>query len=72
LAGLSALPVTVEAEHLAAELFRTGCLPAAARTDGGHLAVAMRADVDFLLPLNCRHRATGQILRRLEWEAEHP
>ena len=35
-----------------------------------HLAVAMCAEVDFLLTWNCRHLANAQILRRLEREAD--
>ena len=70
LAGLPVLPITVEAEHLAAEFLRTGCLPAGARADAIHLAVAVRAEVDFLLTWNCRHLANAQILRRLEREAD--
>ena len=48
----------------------TGCLPARARADAIHLAVAVRAEVDFLLTWNCRHLANAQILRRLEREAD--
>jgi predicted nucleic acid-binding protein len=70
LAGLPVLPITVEVEHLAAEFLRTGCLPARARADAIHLAVAVRAEVDFLLTWNCRHLANAQILRRLEREAD--
>jgi hypothetical protein len=69
LAGLPVLAITVEAERLAAEFLRTGCLPAAARSDAVHLAVATLAEVDFLLTWNCRHLANAQILRRLEREA---
>ena len=70
LAGLPVLPITVEAERLAAEFLRTGCLPATARSDAVHLAAATRGEVDFLLTWNCRHLANGQILRRLEREAD--
>jgi predicted nucleic acid-binding protein len=70
LAGVPVLPISVEAERLAAEFLGTGCLPAAARSDAVHLAVASRAEVDFLLTWNCRHLANAQILRRLKREAE--
>jgi hypothetical protein len=69
LAGFPVLPITVEEEHLAAEFLSTGCLPATARSDALHLALATRAEVDFLLTWNCRHLANAQILRRLEREA---
>src|SRR5271155_4796233 len=40
LAGLPSLTITPEVESLAAEFLRTGALPAAARSDSIHLAVA--------------------------------
>jgi hypothetical protein len=70
LAGFPVLPITAEAEHLAADFLSTGCLPTTARPDAVHLAVATLAEVDFLLTWNCRHLANAQILRRLEREAD--
>jgi hypothetical protein len=70
LAGFPILPITAAVEHLADEFLRTGCLPPAARADAVHLAAATCAEVDFLLTWNCRHLANGQILRRLEREAD--
>jgi hypothetical protein len=70
LAGFPDLAITAAVEHLADEFLRTGCLPTAARADAVHLAAATCAEVDFLLTWNCRHLANGQILRRLEREAE--
>ena len=49
LAGMPTLPITVEAEKLAAEFLRTGSLPTAARSDAVHLAVALVARADYLL-----------------------
>ncbi len=69
LAGLPSVPITPEVENLAAEFLRTGALPAAARSDAIHLAVATLVHADYLLPWNCRHLANAQILRRLEREA---
>lgn len=66
---MPSLSITVEAENLAAEFLRTGALPAAARSDAVHLAVASVARTDYLLTWNCRHLANAQILRRLEREA---
>jgi len=40
-----------------------------AQPDALHLAIAMTAEVDFLMTWNCRHLANAQILRRLEQEA---
>ena len=69
LSGLPSLPIPVEAEDLAAHFLRTGALPATARSDALHLAVASLARTDYLLTWNCRHLANAQILRRLEREA---
>ena len=66
LATIPALPVSAAAENLAAEFLRTGALPAAARSDAVHLAVATMVHADYLLTWNCRHLANAQILRRLE------
>ena len=66
---LPSLTITLEAENLAAEFLRTGGLPAAARSDAVHLAVASAARADYLLTWNCRHLANAQILRRLAREA---
>jgi len=65
LADLPSLPITLEAGNLAAEFLSTGALPAAARADAVHLAVASIAQADYLLTWNCRHLANAQILRRL-------
>jgi hypothetical protein len=69
LAGLPSLTIMPEIENLAVELLRTGALPAVARSDAIHLAVATTARADYLLTWNCRHLANAQILRRLEREA---
>ena len=69
LAESPVLPIATETQDLAAEFLRTGCLPPSAQSDAVHLAVATRAEVDYLLTWNCRHLANAQILRRLEREA---
>ena len=69
LAGLPVVPIAQEAERLAADFLRTGALPASARSDAIHLAVASFVQADYLLTWNCRHLANAQIIRRLEREA---
>jgi len=69
LRGMPVLPVSDEAEMLAAQFLATGSLPVAARADASHLAIATLAETDYLLTWNCRHLANAQILRRLEREA---
>lgn len=67
--GLPVADVSPEAEGLAAEVLESGALPAQARSDAIHLAVASVVKADYLLTWNCRHLANAQILRRLEKEA---
>jgi hypothetical protein len=69
LAGLPVVATTDEAAAIAENFMGTGALPAAARVDALHLAVAALAEADYLLTWNCRHLANAQILRRLEREA---
>ena len=69
LRGMPVLPISDEAEALAAQFLATGSLPLAARVDASHLAIATLAETDYLLTWNCRHLANAQILRRLEREA---
>jgi hypothetical protein len=70
LRGLPVIAITPEIEKLAGEFLRTGCLPATARPDAIHLAAAAVTQIEFLLTWNWRHLANGQILRRLQREAE--
>jgi hypothetical protein len=69
IAELTMLPLSPDAEELAARFLQTGALPEKARSDAIHLAVATNSQADYLLTWNCRHLANGQILRRLEAEA---
>ena len=71
LAGLPVFPIAPEAERLAVDFLNTGALPASARSDAIHLAVASFIEADYLLTWNCRHLANAQIIRRLEREAVH-
>lgn len=68
LAGLTLVPSASEAEPLTLSFLASGALPARARSDAIHLAVAVLAEADYLLTWNCRHLANAQILRRLEAE----
>ena len=68
LAGLTLVPSGLEAEQLTVLFLASGALPARARSDAIHLAVAVVAEADYLLTWNCRHLANAQILRRLEAE----
>jgi predicted nucleic acid-binding protein len=65
LRNLPILPITPEAGNLAAALIQSGSLPAEARSDAIHVAVATLAGVDFLLTWNCRHLANPHLQKQL-------
>jgi len=68
--GIPVLPVTSNAEELAAAILRDGLLPAGAVDDALHLAPPVAHRVDFLLTWNCRHLANAELLRpRERWLA---
>ena len=62
---LTLLTVTPEADQLMLALLATGVLPPRAQSDAAHLAIAVAAQVNYLLTWNCRHLANAQILKRL-------
>ena len=55
-----------ESTKLAADLMRHNLFPPNARSDALHLAIATRAEVDYLLTWNYRHLANAVILRQVE------
>jgi hypothetical protein len=65
LQNLPILPITPEVGNLAAALIQSGSLPAEARSDAIHVAVATLAGVDFLLTWNCRHLANPHLQKQL-------
>ena len=52
---LPRLAVTEAALELAAEILRTGLIPAKAEVDASHIAVASVHRMDILLTWNCTH-----------------
>ena len=66
LSGVPLLPITAEAEALAAALLRAGHLPPKAAYDALHLAVAAAGAADYLVTWNMRHLAGAVVRRRLE------
>lgn len=66
LRGVPLLPITAEAEALAAALLRAGHLPPRATYDALHLAVAAAEGADYLATWNMRHLAGAVVRRRLE------
>jgi len=68
LAMLADIPVLAEnpdVERVAEELVRQALIPASARVDALHVAIAALAGVQYLLTLNCRHIANATILPRV-------
>ena len=60
------LAITEEVEPLAEKLLRVGALPAKARVDALHVAVATVNGMQFLLTWNCRHLANAMLRRTIE------
>jgi hypothetical protein len=60
------LQITPEVEPLAAQLLAAGALPAKARVDTLHVAVATVNGMEYLLTWNCRHLANAALWRKIE------
>lgn len=70
LSTLTVLRRTPAVDGLAEAFLSAGALPAKAKADAVHLAVATSHRVDYLLTWNCKHLANAIILRRLRPVAE--
>ena len=66
LAGIDLLEITPKVEPLAVALLKAGALPAKARIDALHLAVAAVSGMEFLLTWNCRHLANAMLWAKME------
>lgn len=66
LRGLPVLDLTQDATLLAAEFVRAGGIPARARIDALHVAVASVHGIDYLVTWNCVHIANATMRGRLE------
>ncbi len=66
LSGIRQLSVTDSALLLAQQLVVALALPARARLDAVHVAIASVHDVDYLLTWNCRHLANGALAPIIE------
>lgn len=65
LAMLADIPILAEnpdVDRVADELIDRSLIPANARVDALHVAIAALADVQYLLTLNCRHIANATVL----------
>ena len=60
------LALDEEALRLSDAIVGAGVIPEKAHTDAGHIALAARHGMDFLLTWNCRHIANAEILDRVD------
>ena len=65
LADIPILGENPDVDRVADELVARSLIPAAARVDALHLAIAALAGVQYLLTLNCRHIANASVLPRV-------
>lgn len=63
--GIAFLAIDEDVLRLASAIVDSGVIPEKARTDAGHIALAARHGIDFLLTWNCRHIANAEILERI-------
>ena len=70
LSTLTLLRRTQAVDELVEAFLSTGALPAKAKADAAHLAVATSHRVDYLLTWNCKHLANAVILSKLRPVAE--
>lgn len=67
LEGIDLLSVDEEVIRLAKVILSTGIIPMKASTDAGHIAVATRHGIDFIITWNCTHIANAEILSRINY-----
>lgn len=65
-ADVPVIPMNPAAKALAAKLLDRGLLPAKARVDAEHIAIATVNGLDFLVTWNLKHIANPGILHRVE------
>jgi len=65
LEGIPILPTYLEADAIAEELISQSMMPASARIDALHVAMAALAGVQYLLTQNCAHIANAHELPRV-------
>ena len=63
--GIPILPANLDADTVAEEIVGRSMMPASARIDALHVALAALAGVQYLLTQNCRHIANAHELPRI-------
>lgn len=64
--SLPVLEIDDETIKQGAKILKSGIIPQKAAADAGHVAVAARHGIDYLLTWNCKHIANAEIIRRLD------
>jgi len=64
--NLPILEIDDDAIRLGEQILNSGVIPRKAAADAGHVAVAARHGIDYLLTWNCKHIANAEIIRRLD------
>ncbi len=64
--SLPVLEIDDETIKLGAKILKSGIIPQKTAADAGHVAVAARHGIDYLLTWNCKHIANSVIIRRLD------
>ena len=67
LEGIDLLSVDEEVIRLAKVILSTGIIPMKSSTDAGHIAVATRHGIDFIITWNCTRIANAEILSRINY-----
>ena len=66
IAAFSVLELNEEVEELAREYFVAINIPARAKIDAFHLAIAAWYKMDYVLSWNCKHIASGRVQKMLQ------
>jgi predicted nucleic acid-binding protein len=61
------LEIDEEVILLTRVIMNSGLIPAKADTDAGHIAIAARYGIDYLITWNCTHIANAEILSRINY-----
>jgi len=67
LEGIDLLEVDEDVIRLARVIIDSEIIPQKASTDAGHIAVATRHGIDFLITWNCTHIANAEILCKINY-----
>lgn len=65
--GISSLEIDAEVVRVTGKIMESGVIPLKAATDAGHIAVASRHGMDYLMTWNCTHIANAEILGRMSY-----